>query len=138
MSTQLRRSRMPPGSAHLDFFDNSFCTSCRSPRCSPSCVFTSSVSVPCPQVIRGLPEPLMSAPVICGNSFSALKEEPLFEMGINLGLDDPLPRHMRRFCISAIGIEPPTAARLSLICMCQSTELEPALDRNLPLTHTCQ
>ena len=80
----------------------------------------------------------MSAPIIGGNSFSALKEEPLYEFAINLGLDDPLPRHMRRFCISAIGIESPTATNLSLTCTCQSPELEPALDSNLPLTRRCQ
>ena len=45
---------------------------------------------------------------------------------------------MRRFCISAIGIESPTAANLSLTHTCQSPELESALDSNLPLICTCQ
>ena len=63
---------------------------------------------------------------------------PSFEFPFNLGLDDPAPRPMRRFCISAIGIESPKAANLSLTCTCQSPELETALDSNLPLTHRCQ
>ena len=80
----------------------------------------------------------MPAAVICENSFSAPKEEPPYDFPLNLGFDDPAPRPMRRFCISAIGIESPTAANLSLTRMCQSPELEPALDNDLPLTRTCQ
>ena len=80
----------------------------------------------------------MLAPVICGNSLSALKEEPLYDFPLNLGFDNPAVRPMRRFCISAIGIESPTAANLSLTRTCQSPELAPALDSNLPLTCTCQ
>ena len=57
---------------------------------------------------------------------------------MNLGFDDPAVCPMRRFCISAIGIESPTAANLSLTRMCLSFELEPALDSDLPLTRTCQ
>ena len=134
---------MPPGSAHPDFFYDSFCTSCQSSRCRSSCVFAiaSSVSVasaPHCRVIRALLEPPLPAPVICENSFSALKEEPLYEFPLNLGFDDPAPRPMRRFCISAIGIESPTSANLSLTRTCQSPELEPALDSDLPLTRTCQ
>ena len=130
---------MPPGSAQPDFFYDSFCTSCQSSRCHSSCVFASAVSVPSRrQVIRALPEPPMLAPVICGNSFSALKEEPLYDFPLNLGFDDPAVRPMRRFCISAIGIDSPTAANLSLTRTCQSPELAPALDSNLPLTCTCQ
>ena len=45
---------------------------------------------------------------------------------------------MRRFCISAIGIESPTAANLLLTRTCQSPELEPSFDSDLPLTSTCQ
>ena len=67
----------------------------------------------------------MPAAVMCENSFSALKEEPLYDFPLNLGLDDPAPCPTRRFCISAIGIESPTAANLSLTHTCQSPELEP-------------
>ena len=130
---------MPPGSAQPDFFYDSFCTSCQSSRCRSSCVFASAVSVPShPQVIRALPEPPMLAPVVCGNSFSALKEEPLYDFPLNLGFDNPAQRPMRRFCISALGIESPTAANPSLTRMCQLPKLAPALDSNLPLTRTCQ
>ena len=136
---------MPPGSAHPDISYDSFCTSCQSSCCHSSCVFAvaspTSVSVasaPHRQVIRALPEPPLPAPVICENSFSALKEEPLYDFPLNLGFDDPAPSPMRRICISATGIESPTAANLSLIRKCQSPELEPALDSNLPLTRTCQ
>ena len=80
----------------------------------------------------------MPTAVICENSFSALKEEPLYDFPLNLGFDDPAPRPMRRFCISAIGIESPTAANLSLTRTCQLPELEPALESDLPLTRTCQ
>ena len=80
----------------------------------------------------------MPAPVICGNSFSALEEEPLYHFPLSLGLDDLAPRPMRRFWISAIGIQSPTAANLSLTCTCQSSELEPTFDINLPLTRTRQ
>ena len=70
---------MPPVSAQPDFLFNSFCTSCQSSRCRSSCVFATSASVSAPapprrQVICTLPEPPMLAPVVCGNSFSALKE----------------------------------------------------------------
>ena len=120
---------MPPGSAQPDFFYDSFCTSCQSSRCRSSCVFASAVSVPRHrQVIRALPEPPLPVPVICGNSFSALKEEPLYEFPLNLGLDNPAPRHMRRFCISAIGIESPKAANLQLTRTCQSIKPEPVLE----------
>ena len=120
---------MPPGGAHLDFSYDSFCTFCQSLRCHPSSVFTAaSTSVPHRRVIRALPEPPLPAPVICGNSFSALKEEPLDEFPLNLGLDNPVPRHMRRFCISAIGIESPKAANLPLTRTCQSLEPEPVLE----------
>ena len=130
---------MPPGSAQPDCFYDSFCTACQSSRCRSSCIFVSAISAPPrPQVIRALPEPSMLAPVVCGNSFSALKEEPLYDFPLNLGFDDPTPRPMRRFCILAIGIESPTAANLSLTRTCQSPELEPALDSKLPLTRTCQ
>ena len=90
------------------------------------------------QVIRALPEPPILAPDVCWNSFSALKEEPLYHFPLNLGFDNPAPRPIRRFCISAIGIESPTASNLSLTRTCQSPELAPALDSNLPLTRTCQ
>ena len=120
---------MPPGSAQPDFFYDSFCTSCQSSRCRSSCVFASAVSVPRHRrVIRALPEPPLPVPVICGNSFSALKEEPLYEFPLNLGLDNPAPRHMRRFCISAIGIESPKAANLQLTRTCQSIKPEPVLE----------
>ena len=125
---------MPPRSAQPDFFYNSFCTSCQSFRCRSSCVFVvaCSVSVPCRrQVIRALPEPPLLAPVICGNSFSALKEEPLYDIPLNLGFDDPVPRPMRRFCISAIGIESPNAANLPLTYTCQCSEPEPVLESKL-------
>ena len=130
---------MPPGSAQPDFFYDSFCTSCQSSCCRSSCVLASAVSVPSRrQVIRALPEPPMLAPVVCGNSFSALKEEPLYDFPLNLSFENPAVRPMRRFCISTIGIESPTAANLSLTRTCQSPELAPALDSNLPLTRTCQ
>ena len=70
----------------------------------------------------------MPAPVVCWNSFSALKEELLYKSSLNLGLDDPVPRHMRRFCISAIGIESPKAANQQLTRTCQSFEPEPVLE----------
>ena len=117
---------MPPGSAQPDFFYDSFCTSCQSSHCRSSCVFASAVSVPSRrQVIRALPEPSMLAPVVCGNSCSALKEEPLYDFPLHLGFDNPAPCPMRRFCISAIGIESPTAANLSLTRTCQSSEPVP-------------
>ena len=116
---------MPPGSAYPDFSYDSFCTFCQSSRCLSSCVFAPSASVSRRRrVIRALPVPPLPVPVTCGNSFSALKEEPLYEFPLNLGLDDPVPRHMRRFCISAIGIESPKAVNLSLTRTCQSPEPE--------------
>ena len=123
---------MPPGSAQPDFFYNSFCTSCQSSSCRSSCVFaTASVSVPRCRVIRALPEPPMPAAVICGNSFSALKEEPLYDFPLYLGFDDPARRPMCRFCISAIGIESPKAANLPFTYTCQSSEPEPVLESKL-------
>ena len=122
--------RIPPSSAQRDFFDP-FCTFCQSSVCPRSCVFavaspTSVVSAPRRRrVICALPEPPMPAAVTCENSFSALKEEPLYDFPLNLGLDDPALCPTRRFCISAIGIESPTAANLSLTRTCQSPELEP-------------
>ena len=71
---------MPPWSAQPDFFIFSFCTFCQSSRCRSSCTFavTYSVSAPCcRRIICALPEPPLPAPVICWNSFSALKEDPL-------------------------------------------------------------
>ena len=130
---------MPPGSAQPDFFYDSFCTSCQSSRCRSSCVFASVISAPRRRrVIRALPEPPMPTAVFCENSFSALKEEPLYDFRLNLGFDDPALRPMYRFCISAIGIESPTAANLSMTRTCHLPELEPALDSDLPLTRTCQ
>ena len=130
---------MPPGSAQPDYFYDSFCTSCQSSRCRSSCTFASVISAPRHRrVIRALPEPPMPAAVISENSLSVLKEEPLYDFPLNLGFDDPAPRPMRRFCISAIGIESPPAANLSLTRTSQSPELEPALDSDLPLTRTCQ
>ena len=137
---------MPPGSAQPDFFYDSFCTSCQSFRCRSSCVFavvspTSAFAISAPRrrrVIRALSEPPMPAAVICENSFSALQEEPLYDFPLNLGFDDPAPHPMRRFYISAIGIESPTAANLSLTRTCQLPELERVLDSDLPLTCTCQ
>ena len=76
-------------------------------------------------VIRALLEPLMPAVVICWNSFSAFKAEPLYYFPLNLGFDDPAPCLMRCFCISAIGIESPRAANLSLARTCQSSEPVP-------------
>ena len=67
----------------------------------------------------------MPTPVICRNSFSTLKDEPLYESRLNLGLDNPVPRPMRRFCISAVGIESPTTANLPLTRTCQSSEPAP-------------
>ena len=121
---------MPPGSAQPDFFYNSFCTSCQSSRCPSSCVFA-SVSVPRRRVIHALPEPPMPVPVACGNSFSALKEEPLHDFPLNLGFDDPAPRPMHRFCIAAIGIESPNAANLPPARTCQPSEPEPILESKL-------
>ena len=121
---------MPPGSAYPDFFYDSFCTSCQSSVCRRSCVLAvaSSMSVSVSairRVICALPEPLMPAVVICWNSLSAFKEEPLYDFPLNLGFDDPAPRLMRRFCISAIGIELPTAANLSLTHTCHASEPVP-------------
>ena len=117
---------MPPGSAQPHVFYNSFCTTCQSSRCRSSCVFASAVSVPSrPQVICALLEPPMLAPVVCGNSFSALKEEPLYDFPLNLGFDNPAPRLMRRFGISGIGIESPTATNPSLTRTCQSSKPVP-------------
>ena len=118
---------MPPGSAQPDFFYDSFCTFCQSSRCRSSCVFAVA-SGPRRRVIRALPEPPMSAAVICENSFSALKEEPLYDFPFNLGFNDPAPRPMCHFCISAIGIESPKAANLQLTRTCQSIEPEPVLE----------
>ena len=137
---------MPPGSAQPDFFYDSFCTSCQSSRRRSSCVFAVASPMSASaisalrrrRVMRALPEPPMPAAVICENSFSTLKEEPLYDFPLNLGFDDPALRPMRCFCISAIGIESPTAANLSLTRTCQLPKLEPALDSDLPLTRTCQ
>ena len=127
---------MPPGSAQPDFLFNAFCTSCQYSRCRSSCVFATSASVSAPaplcrRVIRTLPEPPVLAPVFCGNSFSALKAQPLYDFPFNLGLDDPASPHMRRFCISAIGIQSPEAANLQLTRTCQSFEPEPVLETKL-------
>ena len=120
---------MPPGSAQPDFCSYSFCTSCQSSRCHSCCVFTSSVSTPRrPRVIHALQEPSMPAAVICENSFFALKEELPYDFPLNLDVDDPVPRPIRCFCISAIGIESPKAANLSLTHTCQSSEPEPVLE----------
>ena len=129
---------MPPGSAQPDFFSDSSCTLCQSSVCRRSCVFAvaSSMSVPGCQVIYTLPEPPLPASVICENSFSALNEDLLHNFSLNLGIDDPTPHSMRRFSTSAIGIESPKDAILSLTRTCQSSELKPALDSDLPLTHT--
>ena len=70
----------------------------------------------------------MPIPVVCGNPFSALKEEPLYDFPLNLGFDESAPRIMRRFCISAIGIESPKAANLPLTHTCQSSEPEPVIE----------
>ena len=107
---------MPPGSAYPDFPYDSFCTSCQSSRWRSSCV---CASVPRHRVFCALPETPLPAPVVCGNPFVALKEELLYDFPLNLGLDDPVVRHIRRFCISAIGIESPKAANLPLTHMCQ-------------------
>ena len=118
---------MLPGSAQPGCFYDSFCMSFQSSCCRSSYVF-SVTSASCRRVIRALPEPPLPAPVICENSFSALKEEPLYDLPLNLGFDDPAPRRMRRFCISAIGIESPKAANLPWIHTCQSSEPEPGLE----------
>ena len=121
---------MPPGSAQPDSLYDSFCTFCQSSHCHSSYIFATSASVsapPRPRVIRALPETPMLAPVVYGNSFSALKEEPLYDFPFNLGFDNPAPRPMRRFCILAMGIESPTATSLSLTRTCQSSEPEPVL-----------
>ena len=85
-----------------------------------------------------MPEPPITAAVICYNSFSALQEEQLYDFPLNLGFDDPAPRLMRRLCVSTIGIESPTATNLSMTHTCQSPELEPAIHSDLPLTRMCQ
>ena len=129
---------MPLKSVQPDFF-NSLCTFCQSFVCCCSCVFivTSSIPVPPRRVICTLLEPRMPAAIICENSFSALKEELLYGFPLNLGFHYPASCPMRRFCIAAIGIGSSTAANLSLTRMCLSSELEPALDSDVPLTHTC-
>ena len=70
----------------------------------------------------------MPAVVMCENSFFALKEELLHDFPLTLDLDDPVPRPIRRFCISAIGIESPKAANLLLTHTCQLSEPEPVLE----------
>ena len=123
---------MPPGSAQPDFFYNSLCTFCQFSRCRSSCVFAiCSSTPPRRRVIRALPEPCMPAPVMCGNSCSTVKEEPLYEFPLNLGLDDYVLPHMYCFCISAIAIESPKAAHLPPTRTRQSSEPEPVLDSNL-------
>ena len=122
---------MPPGSAQPDLLFNSFCNSCQFSRCRSSCVFATSITVSAPapprrRVTHALPEPSMLAPVVCDNSFSAFKEEPLYNFPLDVGLNNPAPRCVRRFCISAIGIESPKAANLQLTC--QSFEPEPVLE----------
>ena len=119
---------MPPGSAKPDLSYNSFCTFCQSSVCRRSCVFAVASSAPAfvtRRVIHAPPEPLMPVPIVRGNSFSALKEEPLCDFPLNLGFNDPAPRPTRRFCISAIGIESPNAANLPLTRTCQSSEPVP-------------
>ena len=118
---------MPPGSAQPGCFYNSFCMSCQSPCCRSSCVF-SVTSASRRRVIHALPEPPFPASVICGNSFSALQEEPLYDFPLNLGFDDPGRRRICRFCISAIAIESPKAANLPWIQTCQCSEPEPVLE----------
>ena len=125
---------MPPGSAQPDSFNDSFCTFCQSYHCRSSCVFAVCSFAPPRRVIRALPEPPVPAAVICENSVSAVKEERLYDFPLNLGFHDPATRPMHCFCISAIGIESPTAANLTLTRTGQSPKLEPALDSNLPLT----
>ena len=71
-----------------------------------------------------MPEPPITAAVICENSISALQEEQLYDFPLNVGFDDPAARLMRRLCVSTIGIESP--------------ELEPAFHSDLPLTSMCQ
>ena len=121
--------RIPPSSAQRDFFDP-FCTFCQSSVCPRSCVFAvaSSTSVSAAatrRVIRALPKPPMPAPITCGNSFSAFKEELLYDFRLNLVFDNPTPRPMYRLCISAIAIKSPKAANLPRTHTCQSFEPEP-------------
>ena len=119
---------MPPGIAQPDFFYDCFGIFCLSSRCRSSCAFAVSSSAsapPCPRVIRALPEPPFPATVMCENSFSALKEEPLYDFPWNLGFDDPALRPMCCFCILAIGIESPKVANLTLTRTCQSSEPVP-------------
>ena len=94
---------MLPGCAQPDFFD-SFCTFCPSSVCHRSCVLavasSGSVSVSAThRVVQALPEPPMPARVIWGNSFSALKKEPLYDFPLNLGFDNPALHPVCRFCI---------------------------------------
>ena len=121
--------RIPPSSAQRDFFDP-FCTFCQSSVCPRSWVFAvaSSTSVSAAatrRVIRALPKPPMPAPITCGNSFSAFKEELLYDFRLNLVFDNPTPRPMYRLCISAIAIKSPKAANLPRTHTCQSFEPEP-------------
>ena len=63
---------------------------------------------PTPRVIR-TQEPPMPAPILCGNAFSALSEESLYDSPLDLSLSvealatAPVPR-ARRHCISSAGI----------------------------------
>ena len=126
----MSRSRRPPESAQPDFLYDSFCTFSQSSVWHYSSVFavasSTSVSVSVHhQVIRAVLELSMLAPIICGNSCSALKEEPLYDFPLNFGRDDPALCPMRCFCISAIGIESLKAANLPLIYQSCEPELVP-------------
>ena len=102
---------MPPESAQPDFFYDTFCTFYQASVERRSCVF--SGSGPCSRVTCALLKPLMPGLLICGNSYSALKQEPLYNFHLHLGLDNSAPCPMRSFCIAAIGIGSPIAANLS-------------------------
>ena len=128
---------MPPGSVKSVLFYDSFRTSCQSYRCCSSCVFAVA-SATCHRVICALTQPPLSAPVICENSVSARKKQQLYEFPLNLSLDDSVLCPMRRFCVSAIGIESPKAANMPLTSTCHSPKPEPVLDSILPLTHPYQ
>ena len=52
-----------------------------------------------------MPEPS----ILSVNVFSVLKDEPLYDIPLNLNISAPVSHPERRFCISAVAIESPNA-----------------------------
>lgn len=130
---------MPLGSAKPDCFYDTFFTFCQSSRCRSSGIFAiaAPVSAPRCQVIHTLLEPLQPTPLIYGNSFCALKQQPLYDFPLNLALHDPALHPMCHYCISDIGIDLPKAAKRILTRTCQSPETESNLDHIISRALAC-